>query len=95
MLGAIAGDVIGSVYEHRRIKTTEFPLIVPEITFTDDTVMTVATAAALLGERDYAAAYQDFRNRHPRRGYGPAFQRWLRAWDMAPTAASATGPPCG
>lgn len=39
MLGAIAGDVIGSVYEGRPMKTTDFPLFGPASTFTDDTVL--------------------------------------------------------
>jgi ADP-ribosylglycohydrolase len=41
MLGAIAGDVIGSVYEVRPVKTTRFPLFQPLCRFTDDTVLTV------------------------------------------------------
>ena len=48
MFGAIAGDVIGSVYEFTGIKTIEFPLFSRETTFTDDSVMTAAVAAALL-----------------------------------------------
>ncbi len=49
MLGAIAGDVIGSVHEQARTKTKDFPLFVPKSTFTDDTVLTVAVAESLLG----------------------------------------------
>ncbi len=48
MLGAIAGDVIVSVYEHRNIKTTDFPLFHKDSRFTDDTVLTIATADAIL-----------------------------------------------
>ena len=48
MLGAIAGDVIGSAYEANAVKTTHFPLFPPGACFTDDTVLTVATAEALL-----------------------------------------------
>ena len=48
MLGAIAGDIIGSVYEARPIKTTTFPLFAAGSRFTDDTVLTVATARAIL-----------------------------------------------
>lgn len=44
MLGAIAGDIIGSVHEFRGLKTTEFPLFVAESRFTDDTVLSVAVA---------------------------------------------------
>ena len=48
MLGAVIGDIVGSVFEWHNIKTTAFPLFVNESTFTDDTVMTVAVAKALL-----------------------------------------------
>jgi ADP-ribosylglycohydrolase len=56
MLGAIAGDVIGSVHEHARTKTKDFPLLTPESRFTDDTVLTVAIADCLLHGRDYGRA---------------------------------------
>jgi ADP-ribosylglycohydrolase len=41
LIGAIAGDIIGSVNEFNSIKTEDFPLFSPESTFTDDTVMTI------------------------------------------------------
>ncbi|MBR3620587.1 MAG: hypothetical protein IKN56_03695, partial [Clostridia bacterium] len=55
MWGAIIGDIVGSVYEFNNIKTKEFELFKPECFFTDDTVMTVAVAKALLDskENDY------------------------------------------
>lgn len=77
MLGAIAGDVIGSVYEANPVKTTEFQLFPPGARFTDDTVLTVATAAALLGDGDYAVVYRRFGRAFPRAGYGGNFYRWL------------------
>ena len=55
MLGAIAGDIIGSVYEHHSIKTKDFPLFGPESVFTDDTVCSVAVADCLLADGDFAA----------------------------------------
>ena len=48
MIGAIAGDIIGSVYEHRPIKTTDFPLFSEGCRATDDSVLTIAVAAALV-----------------------------------------------
>ena len=48
MLGAIAGDIIGSVYERQPIKSTTFPLFHPRGRFTDDSVLTVAIAEAIL-----------------------------------------------
>ncbi len=59
MLGAIAGDVIGSVHEGARTKTKDFPLLTPESRFTDDTVLTVAVADCLLHGRDYVDALHE------------------------------------
>lgn len=84
MLGAIAGDIIGSVYEARPIKTTDFPLIGPRSTFTDDTVLTVASADAILNQLDYAAAYKDYGRRYPHAGYGGTFIHWIFAAESRP-----------
>ena len=48
MIGAIAGDIIGSVYEFDNIKTTVFPLFTRKSNYTDDTIMTVAVTDWLL-----------------------------------------------
>jgi len=48
MIGAVAGDMIGSVYEARPVKTKDFPLFGSRSTFTDDTVLTVAVPEAIL-----------------------------------------------
>ncbi len=55
MLGTIAGDIIGSVYEFNNIKSTVFPLITDRSDFTDDAVLAIATADCILsnGKRDY------------------------------------------
>jgi len=84
MLGAIAGDVIGSVYERYTIKTTDFSLFQPACTFTDDTVLTVATADAILNTLDYAAAYKDYGRRYPHAGYGGTFIHWIFAAESQP-----------
>jgi ADP-ribosylglycohydrolase len=52
MIGAIAGDIIGSVYEIQPIKTKGFPLLHPLSTFTDDSVLTVAVAKAIMVDRE-------------------------------------------
>jgi len=84
MLGSIAGDMIGSVYEGRPIKTTRFPLFSEHSRFTDDTVLTVATADALMTGLDYATVYRRYGRRYPRAGYGGAFIRWLMVDDAPP-----------
>jgi ADP-ribosylglycohydrolase len=84
MLGAIAGDVIGSVYEQRQIKSTVFPLFRPRSTFTDDTVMTVAVAYALMRRLDYAASLKNFGRKYPNAGYGGYFYQWIHAADSQP-----------
>jgi ADP-ribosylglycohydrolase len=77
MLGAIAGDIIGSVYEARPVKTINFELFPSGARFTDDTVLTLATAEALLGDGDYAGAYRRYGRAFPNAGYGGSFFAWL------------------
>jgi ADP-ribosylglycohydrolase len=77
MIGAIAGDVIGSIYESRRIKTEDFPLFSKNCRFTDDTVMTVAIAHAILKSTGYAESMQTFGRKYPGAGYGRSFKIWL------------------
>jgi len=84
MLGAMIGDIVGSVYEWHNIKTTDFVLFKSNSTFTDDTVLTAATAKALMTGMDYAEAYQDFARRYEGRGYGGNFSRWIWAEDPQP-----------
>ena len=48
MLGAIIGDIVGSVYEFANTKSTEFELFAPWSNFTDDSVMTLAVAKWLV-----------------------------------------------
>jgi len=84
MIGAIAGDIIGSVHEHALTKSTAFTLFDPLCRFTDDTVLTVATAYAILTGTPYKAAYRDFGRQHPDAGYSRAFYGWLLAEDPVP-----------
>lgn len=84
MLGAIAGDVIGSVYEAHPIKYTDFPLFGRHSRFTDDTVLTVATAYSILEKCDYAAAFKTFGRRYPGAGYGSSFYQWIFSPDDGP-----------
>lgn len=77
MIGAIAGDIIGSAYEYYPITTKDFPLFHPYCEFTDDTVLTVAIAEAILTGRPYQELVREFGRRYPGAGYGASFTQWL------------------
>lgn len=78
MLGAIAGDIIGSVYEYEwnNIKTKKFQLFSPKAFFTDDSVLTIALADAILRGNDYGETMRQYYRRYPGAGYGGMFHRW-------------------
>jgi ADP-ribosylglycohydrolase len=84
VIGAIAGDIIGSVYEHDPIKTKDFPLFQRRSRFTDDTVLTVAIADAIVSGLPYAETVRDFGRRYPDAGYGGSFRHWLHRNDAGP-----------
>ncbi|MEY4483804.1 MAG: hypothetical protein RL693_1256 [Verrucomicrobiota bacterium] len=79
MLGAIIGDIAGSTYEFTTNKSVEIPLFPPNSDYTDDTVMTIATAFAVLGQHDYGQTYVTYGRRYPdpMGGYGSGFRSWL------------------
>ena len=80
MLGAITGDIIGSIYEHNNIKTKKFDLFTDKNRFTDDTVMTFAVAEALMnggGHENFIRFMKRYGLLYPRAGYGGTFVRWL------------------
>ena len=84
MIGAIAGDIIGSVYEWERIKSKRFDLFSPDCCFTDDTVLTVALAESILTGNDYASLMKAYYRRYPGAGYGGLFHRWAQAHESQP-----------
>ncbi|MBV7333223.1 ADP-ribosylglycohydrolase family protein [Chloroflexi bacterium TSY] len=84
MIGAIVGDIIGSIYEHYPIKTKEFPLFHPRCRFTDDSVLTVAIAKAILDDRNYQKTVWEIGRQYPNAGYGGSFIHWLRSTDPKP-----------
>ncbi len=73
MIGAIAGDIIGSVYEHYPIKTKDFPLFGPRCRFTDDSLLTVAVAESILTGHSYAESVREIGRRYSGAGYGGSF----------------------
>ncbi|HOW09063.1 MAG TPA: ADP-ribosylglycohydrolase family protein [Bacteroidales bacterium] len=77
MLGAVIGDIIGSTYEFRNTGNYEFDPFPPKSFFTDDTVLTVAIADAIMNKTDYAAAIREYALNYPGRGYGGWFNQWI------------------
>ena len=75
MIGAVAGDIIGSIYERNPIKTEDFPLFHSASRFTDDTVMSLAVAHAILGNRNYGREMKILGQAFPNAGYGGNFQK--------------------
>jgi ADP-ribosylglycohydrolase len=76
VLGAIVGDIIGSVHEGIGTKTKNFPLFVSRSTFTDDSILTVAVAEWLLTGQDLTELLHAYYHAYPGRGYGGMFQQW-------------------
>jgi ADP-ribosylglycohydrolase len=76
MIGAIAGDIIGSFHEGLGTKTKVFPLFGANNWFTDDTVLTIAVAESILRKADLVDALHDYFHRYPQRGYGGSFIEW-------------------
>lgn len=87
MLGAIVGDIVGSVYEWDNIKTKDFPLFRDDCFFTDDTVMTCAVAEAIMngGQKDdFIDAMKKYGRMYPNADYGARFNRWLMTYNREP-----------
>jgi len=103
MIGAIVGDIVGSIYEWDRIKTKDFPLFQDKCFFTDDTVMTCAVAEAVMnGSRrdDFIDAMHKYGRMYPRAGYGARFAFWLYCSAREPYNSFGNGSamrvsPCG
>ena len=101
MIGAIMGDMIGAPYEFDMgNKTKDFPLFNRESQFTDDSVMTIAVAEALMdtiGKSDdeirtaLVKSMQKWGRRYPNAGYGGMFYRWLREKNPKPYGSFGNG----
>ncbi|MDR0554440.1 MAG: ADP-ribosylglycohydrolase family protein [Treponema sp.] len=84
ILGAIAGDIIGSPYEFNNIKSVDFELFSPESYFTDDSVLTIATMYAIMRQKSYTQVYHDFGVYYYEKDYGKGFRGWLLAKNPKP-----------
>ena len=84
MLGAIAGDIIGSVHEFLQEKTKDFPLFVDNSRFTDDSVLTIAVADCLLTGSSYVDNLHKYTRAYPDRCYGAGFWHWVKSGSRDP-----------
>jgi ADP-ribosylglycohydrolase len=84
MIGAIAGDVIGSVHEFARTKTKQFPLFGRDCEYTDDSVLSIALADQLLHGGSYVDYLHDYFHAYPGAGYGGMFLRWAAGRQREP-----------
>jgi ADP-ribosylglycohydrolase len=87
IIGAIAGDIIGSIYEFNNIKTTDFPLFSDGCCATDDSIMTLATMDVLTNKGEYTKTYQRYGRKYPDPdygGYGGNFDEWIHATQPCP-----------
>lgn len=86
MYGAIIGDIVGSVYEFHTVKTKDFPLFSSRSVYTDDSVMTIAVARALIKASDEQTSFKEevtkimreYGQKYPCAGYGGSFRKWLK-----------------
>ena len=77
MLGAIIGDIIGSTYEFKNADRYDFDPFPTGSAFTDDTVLTIAIADAILNNRNYSETVREYALNYPGRGYGGWFSQWI------------------
>lgn len=79
MIGAIIGDIVGSVYEFDAIKTKEFIFFKNKCFFTDDTVLTLAISKALIDggkKEDYIKNLKEFTLKYKNKSYGKRYMNW-------------------
>ena len=91
MLGALTGDIVGSIYEWNNIKTTEFPLFQDHCHFTDDSVLTIALAESILTGEGYGELMRRYFHQYPDAGYGGSFRSWAQGEDTGPYGSWGNG----
>jgi ADP-ribosyl-[dinitrogen reductase] hydrolase len=84
MIGSIIGDVVGSCFEFENTDDPNFELFSETSTFTDDTVITVATADVIRFGGNFLEAYQKAFNNYPNRGWGGMFLAIASKGELAP-----------
>ena len=84
MLGAIVGDIVGSIYEFNNHRSKDFPLFGEDCKFTDDTVLTIAVADCLMNNGNYTEYIKNYARKYTGRGYGGRFRQWISSESMEP-----------
>ena len=84
LLGAISGDFIGSVYEYNAPHTTDFKLFTSHSHITDDSVLTIAVADAILNGKQYQKYIHAYARKYPDSGFGGYFRKWMYSNDPQP-----------
>lgn len=79
MLGSIIGDIVGSIYEFDNIKTKDFPFFSKRMEYTDDSILSIATADWLLNGGDSGSYYHKYATKYPypMGSYGTMFIQWV------------------
>ena len=91
MLGAIAGDIIGSRFEAWPCKGKDFELLTPQSRFTDDSVLTVAVAESLMEGIPFWQNLKTYFRRYPLAGYGGSFAVWAASDSSQPYSSFGNG----
>jgi len=84
MIGAVVGDIIGSVHEFDAPKHADFPLFDDAARFTDDTVLTIAVADCILSGASYVDKFHEYARAYPDRIYGSRFVHWVETGSREP-----------
>lgn len=101
MIGAIIGDIIGSRFELHKADTRNFDLFTDRNFYTDDTVMTVAVAQALMNcghdmaelSKEATRCMREFARAYPDAGYGTSFKQWLMSDSEEPYGSAGNSAP--
>ncbi|MDH3217527.1 MAG: ADP-ribosylglycohydrolase family protein, partial [Candidatus Krumholzibacteria bacterium] len=84
MIGAVVGDIIGSVHEFSATKHVNFRLFDDHATFTDDSVLSIAVADCLLSGASYVDKFHEYTRGYPDRVYGASFHEWVECGSREP-----------
>jgi ADP-ribosylglycohydrolase len=91
MKGAIIGDIIGSAFRINNSQDTNFQLFKPSSAYTDDTILTLSTADAILHNKNYEKTLKEWVKAFPKAGYRPQFLEWALSEDSAPYISKGDG----